>query len=491
MSKQKNFEFGNCSDKGRVRRENEDYMGYFETLNGDVFLVCDGMGGHAGGAFAAQLAVSSVREFLERKYYDDPADAIKDALEYANRVIYDKAQNTPEYNGMGTTAVMLIVQGAKVWWGHVGDSRMYLQSFDGLRRLTNDHSFVQRLIDEGSITEEEALTHPRRNELMAALGVHADVAVEVYEHAYTTIQNDIILMCSDGLTNAVSEAEIEHILGVAKASSQQKAVKLVEIANTNGGPDNITVQVVTFTNTPIVVGATTNTVVTPLAPDIKKKTNPEIDNKKTKPIAEQVEQKPVVKEPKEEGRQSGFVKLIKSKNFQFWASAILFLIVMGSFALQLADIDFTDYNGEAVADTAKKAPVKIDSTATAVPKDTAKPAAVVAPPADVPPATVVETGGDSTLMYVVKKGESLTGLADRFGTTKAGLLSGNGLSSDAQLKEGQKIKVKVIGIYTVKSGDLLFNIAKKYNTNQDRIIKANPSLKGPADIKIGQKLYIL
>jgi LysM repeat protein len=358
-----------------------------------------------------------------------------------------------------------------------------------LRRLTNDHSFVQRLIDEGAISEEEALTHPRRNELLAALGVHADVAVDVYEHAYTTIQNDMILMCSDGLTNAVSEPEIEKILG-AKASSQQKAVKLVEIANNNGGPDNITVQVVTFTNAPIQVeNATKNTVVTPPPPDIKKKTNPEQDNKKTKPIAEQVEQKPDKKH--EDHKQSGFMKLIKSKNFQFWASAILFLIVMGSFALQLADIDFTDYNGEAaVADTTKKAPVKIDTTAT--PKDTAKPAAaVVAPPADVPAPVDAATGGDSTLIYTVKKGESLTGLADRFGTTKASLLSGNGLGSDAQLKEGQKIKVKVKGIYTVKSGDLLFNIAKKYNTNQDRIIKANPSLKGPADIKIGQKLYIL
>ncbi|UPT69090.1 MAG: Stp1/IreP family PP2C-type Ser/Thr phosphatase [Sphingobacteriales bacterium JAD_PAG50586_3] len=488
MSKQKNFEFGNCSDKGRVRRENEDYMGYFETLNGDVFLVCDGMGGHAGGAFAAQLAVTSVREFLERKYFDDPADAIKEALEYANKAIYDKAQNTPEFSGMGTTAVMLIVQAAKVWWGHVGDSRMYLQSFDGLRRLTNDHSFVQRLIDEGSITEEEALTHPRRNELLAALGVHADVAVDVYEHAYTTIQNDIILMCSDGLTNAASEAEIENILG-AKASSQQKAVKLVEVANNNGGPDNITVQVVTFTNTPIqVANATTNTVVTPPAPDIKKKTNPEIDNKKTKPIAEQVEQKP---EPKEDRKQSGFMKLVKSKNFQFWASAILFLIVMGSFALQLADIDFSDYNGEAVADTTKK-PVKVDTLA--APQDTAKKpeVAVVPPPAQVAEPVVVESGGgDSTLVYTVKKGESVTGLADRFGVTKAGLLSGNGLGADAQLKEGQKIKVKVRGIYTVKSGDLLFNIAKKYNTNQDKIIKANPTLKGPADIKVGQKLYIL
>lgn len=490
MSKQKNFEFGNCSDKGRVRRENEDYMGYFDTLNGDVFLVCDGMGGHAGGAYAAQLAVSSVREFLERKYFDDPADAIKEALEYANKAIYDKAINNPDYNGMGTTAVMLIVQAAKVWWGHVGDSRVYLQSFDGLRRLTNDHSFVQRLIDEGSITEEEALTHPRRNELLAALGVHADVAVEVYEHAYTTIQGDIILLCSDGLTNALGDAEIEKILG-AKATSQQKAVKLVELANNNGGPDNITVQVVTFNNAPNAVDNTTTKVVappTPPAPDIKKKTNPDLT--KTKPVAEVVEQEE--EKPRKEG---GFMKLVRSKNFQFWASAILFTVVMGSFALQLADIDFSDYNGERLpTDTVKKAPVTVDTTTA---KDTtaqAPAAQAVAPPAEVPPAVVAEpasSGGDSTLTYTVKKGESLTGLADRFATTKAGILSANGLGADTQLKEGQKIKVKVKGMYTVKAGDLLFNIAKKYNTTQEKIMKANPSLKGPADIKIGQKLYIL
>jgi serine/threonine protein phosphatase PrpC/LysM repeat protein len=490
MSKQKNFEFGNCSDKGRVRRENEDYMGYFDTLNGDVFLVCDGMGGHAGGAYAAQLAVSSVREFLERKYFDDPTDAIKEALEYANKAIYDKAINNPEYNGMGTTAVMLIVQAAKVWWGHVGDSRVYLQSFDGLRRLTNDHSFVQRLIDEGSITEEEAITHPRRNELLAALGVHADVAVEVYEHAYTTIQGDIILLCSDGLTNALGDTEIEKILG-AKATSQQKAVKLVELANNNGGPDNITVQVVTFNNAPNAVDNTTTKVVappTPPAPDIKKKTNP--DHTKTKPVAEVVEQEE--EKPRKEG---GFMKLVRSKNFQFWASAILFTVVMGSFALQLADIDFSDYNGERLpTDTVKKAPVTVDTTTA---KDTtaqAAPPQAVAPPAEVPPAVVAEpasNNGDSTLTYTVKKGESLTSLADRFATTKAGLLSANGLGADAQLKEGQKIKVKVKGMYTVKAGDLLFNIAKKYNTSQEKIMKANPSLKGPADIKIGQKLYIL
>lgn len=449
MSK-KNFEFGNCSDKGRVRRENEDYMGYFECFNGDVFLVCDGMGGHAGGAFAAQLAVSSVREFLERKYFDDPIDAIREALQYANSAIYQKAQTTPEYSGMGTTAVMVIAQGNNVWWGHVGDSRVYLYSFDGLRRLTNDHSFVQRLIDDGAITEEEALTHPRRNELLAALGVHADVAVEVFAHSYTAMPGDILLMCTDGLTNAVSEAEIESILG-ASGQTQGKALKLVELANNNGGPDNITVQLVAFSAAPATATNNTTTQVTPPppAPEVKKQTSPDLT--KTKPVAEVVDEKPA-KEEKAKASEGGLKKLIRNKNFQFWGSALLFLVVMGSFFLQLADLDFTDYNGAAVSDTTKK-PVVKDT----IKKDSAKPAAVAPQPVLAP------------------NPEEQKPVAEEKPKTEE--VTANKASGATET-------------YEVKSGDLLYNIAKKYGTTQAQIMKDNPSVKKPEDIKVGQKLII-
>lgn len=475
----KNFEFGNHTDKGRVRQQNEDYMGYFECLNGDVFLVCDGMGGHAGGALAAQMAVNSVREYLERKYFDDPADAIKESLEYANTNIFNKALQSPEFFGMGTTAVMLIVQASKVWWGHVGDSRIYLCSFDGLRRLTNDHSFVQRLIDEGAISEEEAMTHPRRNELTAALGVAGDVSVDVFDHSYTAVVGDTFLLCSDGLTNAVGEGEIESILNES-IPSINRAVKLVDLANTNGGPDNITVQVVTITASPIVVEQSKPPVVEP-----KKQTNPGL--KSTQP-AHDVKPQPKVKEEKkahDTAHVTGFKSFIKNKNVQFWGSAILFFIVMGSFALQLADIDFSDYNGEEM-----NTPVAVKPDTTK--KDTVKTPAAQAPaaaPAEAAAPVEASNGNDTTIYYKVQKGETLTGIAERFNQSKATIQTANALSGET-VQEGKALKIKIKGMYKVKSGDTLYKIAKENGSTQAAILKANPVLKKAEDIKVDQKLYI-
>ena len=474
----KNFEFGNHTDTGRVRQQNEDYMGYFECLNGDVFLVCDGMGGHAGGALAAQMAVTGVREFLERKYFDDPADAIKEALEYANTAIFNKAMQSTEFHGMGTTAVMLIVQASKVWWGHVGDSRIYLKSFDGLNRVTNDHSFVQKLIDEGAISEEEAMTHSRRNELTAALGVSPEVTVDVFSQGYTAVVGDIFLLCSDGLTNAVSETEIEAILNET-STSQQKAVTLVNVANTNGGPDNITVQIVSIIASPKVVD---QTVATPAPVIEKKKTNPDL--KKTNPIQEPVKRETAEKKAASApSHQGGFRAFIKNKNVQFWASAILFIVVMGSFALQLADIDFSDYNGEEMntpvavkPDTTKKDSVKTPAQAPAA-------APAVAAPVE------ASNGKDTTIAYKVQKGETLTGIAERFNQSKATIQSANALSGET-VQEGKALKIKIKGMYKVKSGDTLYKIAKENGSTQAAILKANPVLKKAEDIKVDQKLYI-
>lgn len=482
----KNFEFGNHTDKGRVRQANEDYMGYFECFNGDVFLVCDGMGGHVGGAMAAQLAVSSVREFLERKYFDDPADAIKEAIEYANLAIFNKSVQSPEYQGMGTTVVMLIIQGSKVWWGHVGDSRIYLNTFDGLNRLTNDHSFVQKLVDEGSITEEEALTHPRRNELTAALGVAPEVQVDVFTQGYTAVVGDVFLLCSDGLTNAVSDGEIEAVLS-EKSVTQAKAIKLVDMANANGGPDNITVQLVTIIASPKAVEQAAAT--PPPSVENRQKTNPDL--KKTNPIQEPVSKPQAEKNTKAEAApQGGFKAFIKNKNVQFWGSAILFIIVMGSFALQLADIDFSDYNGEDMP--ASPAAVKPDTTKKDTVAAPAQQPAAQQPVAENPPAAApveASNGNDTTIIYKVQKGETLTGIAERFGQPKATIQSANGLSSET-VQEGKGLKIKIKGMYKVKAGDTLYKIAKDNGTTREAIMKANPVLKKPEDIKVDQKLYI-
>ena len=167
---ERGFEFGNTTHVGKVRKANEDYFGSFETPNGFVFLVCDGMGGHVGGSVASQLAVESIQEYLTNQKYNDLAEALSNSIIYANKAILAYVQNHPALGGMGTTCVALVVKENTLYYAHVGDSRIYIYSHNLLQRLTIDHSFVQRLVDFGEIYEEEAKKHPRRIALPTALG---------------------------------------------------------------------------------------------------------------------------------------------------------------------------------------------------------------------------------------------------------------------------------------------------------------------------------
>ena len=241
----KDFRFGNFTDIGKVRTQNEDYMGYFDNQNGDFFVVCDGMGGHAGGAIASQTAVNTIRAFFESQYYPEPTEAIHQAIQYANQQIFHKSQLDPTLRGMGTTCVLMMIREGKIYIGHVGDSRVYIHSEGILRRLTSDHSFVQALIDQGLITEEEAESHPRRNELLRAVGTSSYVDVTVAQEPIIPQLGDMFLLCSDGLTSLVSDQGIEEIMNM-NLDIQHKALKLVDLANTLGGFDNTTVQIVEF-----------------------------------------------------------------------------------------------------------------------------------------------------------------------------------------------------------------------------------------------------
>ncbi|MEO1652331.1 MAG: Stp1/IreP family PP2C-type Ser/Thr phosphatase, partial [Bacteroidota bacterium] len=243
----KNFKFGNCTDIGKVRSQNEDYMGYFDNQNGDFFVVCDGMGGHAGGAVAAQKAVETIREFFQNQYYSQPEEAIYQALQYANQQIYLQAQENIALRGMGTTCVLMMLRDGLIYYGHVGDSRLYLRTEYGIKRLTKDHSFVQALIEQGLITEEEAENHPRKNELLRALGTQSFVDVSVSESPLKAVKHEQYLLCTDGLTSLVSDQGIDEVLN-KNLTVQEKALRLVDLANTLGGYDNTTVQLIQFTD---------------------------------------------------------------------------------------------------------------------------------------------------------------------------------------------------------------------------------------------------
>ena len=164
---------------------------------------------------------------------------LKDAIEYANSVVYKKAQSKEDLRGMGTTLDVCLIYNSRIYIGHVGDSRVYRIRKEFMRRLTKDHSYVQTLVDDGTITKEEAYSHPKKNMLTKALGCVETVEPDVYTKTF--IKDDIILMCSDGLTNMIRE---ENIYEIIKQDKENAIENLVKQANDNGGLDNITVVII-------------------------------------------------------------------------------------------------------------------------------------------------------------------------------------------------------------------------------------------------------
>ena len=234
------------SDIGRERKTNEDF--YYVSKPEDkirLFILADGMGGYNGGEIASKLATTTALSYIQSNFENTPKERedilklVKSAMEYANMVVYEKSKEQKDLDGMGTTLEVCLIYNNKLYLGHVGDSRIYRLRGEFFRKLTHDHSYVQKLVKDGTITQEEADHHPKKNMLMKALGCTAFVEPDVTVKGF--IKNDIILICSDGLTNMVEEQEIYNIL---KKEGTLAAEKLVEKANENGGYDNITAIVI-------------------------------------------------------------------------------------------------------------------------------------------------------------------------------------------------------------------------------------------------------
>ena len=242
------------TDVGRKRAANEDNMYNAITQNGLVSMVCDGMGGHVGGATASRIAVSAIIENLNNVYYDDPRIAIGESIDRANKAILQKAMEQPELAGMGSTCVLLLVRDGKVYIGHVGDSRIYLVRSKKIIQLTKDHSYVQMLVDCGEITKEQAEHHPRKNEITNALGIPNMSPATVADDAIIPEAGDCFVLCSDGLSGMVLDNTICKIISrQSEMNAQERVDRLVALANDNGGVDNITVQLVEFSVSPNVV----------------------------------------------------------------------------------------------------------------------------------------------------------------------------------------------------------------------------------------------
>ena len=234
------------SDIGKVRDINQDYYYISSSLDEvQLYMLADGMGGYKGGEIASKLAIQSAKSYIENNFKEIPKDKesiiqlVGSSVEYANMVVYEKSKEDPELEGMGTTLEVCLIYNNKAYIGHVGDSRIYRIRKDFIRKLTQDHSYVQKLVKDGTITKEEAETHPKKNMLMKALGCNAFVEPDVSVKGF--LREDILIMTSDGLTNMVKQ---EDIFNIAKGNIEKAPIKLVELANENGGLDNITVVII-------------------------------------------------------------------------------------------------------------------------------------------------------------------------------------------------------------------------------------------------------
>lgn len=237
---------------GRVRTHQEDSHGQaLGTPNGDVFVMCDGMGGHVGGKQASSMAVDCILDYLQKEEYQDKQRGLVDAIQFANKQILGYADEYPEFTGMGTTVCVLLIKGDEVFIAHVGDSRIYLYlgKEQQLHRITKDHSYVQTLVDAGKITDDEAEHHPQKNRILKALGGNLQVTPDVNMDPIKPKKGDIFLLCSDGLSGMIQDGVMESVLS-QETGLNQKGNQLVDIALNNGGVDNITAQLVEVTSSP-------------------------------------------------------------------------------------------------------------------------------------------------------------------------------------------------------------------------------------------------
>lgn len=246
-TKQLRLDVAQLTDVGRKREHNEDNMAYVipkdqqvMAKKGALFIVADGMGGHAAGEVASEIAVDTVSNVYYQDDSDDAAASLLQAIKRANALIHQRAAENMLRSGMGTTCVSAVLRGNMAYIANVGDSRAYLVRNGQVKQVSQDHSWVAEQVRAGLLTEDQARTHAQRNVITRCLGTQPDVDVDVFPELLE--EHDALVLCTDGLSGLVSDDEIRRI--VAQSAPQESVYHLVERANENGGPDNITAIVI-------------------------------------------------------------------------------------------------------------------------------------------------------------------------------------------------------------------------------------------------------
>jgi serine/threonine protein phosphatase PrpC len=240
-------ELAGMSDIGCQRENNEDQYAYWEPADDEEFarkgrlaIVADGMGGHEGGQEASRIAVETIREVFSETPVGDPQSLLIAGFLAAHQRILRYAEGHPELHGMGTTATAIALLDDELFYAHVGDSRLYLVRGDNISRVTHDHSYVGRLVENGVISSEEAETHPQRHILTAALGAGEEVSPETPPQPIALQKGDVLVLCTDGLWSLLTEHEIQSV--VVGSGLPEACRALIKMTKDRGGPDNITLQ---------------------------------------------------------------------------------------------------------------------------------------------------------------------------------------------------------------------------------------------------------
>ena len=245
VNKVPQLEIHGATDEGLVREHNEDYISW--DVETGLVMLADGMGGHNAGEVASELAVKSIHDALEDVLSPEVknacdmnfSEAVSEAVIYANDEINKHAKTHPECTGMGTTIVLALFHDQSVICASVGDSRIYRFRQGELSQVTTDHSLVQEMIDNGYMSEEEALNSTNRNLITRALGIAEDVDVDVEQHEVQ--KDDIYLLCSDGLSDMITDEQIFSVLVKTRNDLERANQELIELAKEHGGHDNVSV----------------------------------------------------------------------------------------------------------------------------------------------------------------------------------------------------------------------------------------------------------
>lgn len=237
------MKISSLTDIGNTREMNQDYLYSSEESVGklpNLFLVADGMGGHKAGEFASRYVVEHIVRSIKESKEEEAVGILSESIETANRKLKEYADAHQQMRGMGTTIVAAVIQGRTLLVANVGDSRLYIVG-DEITQVTQDHSLVQEMVRLGQMDPQSAKNHPDKNIITRAVGVSEKVKIDIFERQLRA--GEYIILCSDGLTNMVEDSVILQILHGA-GSLSDKAERLIELANKNGGKDNITVIII-------------------------------------------------------------------------------------------------------------------------------------------------------------------------------------------------------------------------------------------------------